>query len=44
MAGEIGIDKRGLMPAIIEFVIANPHWGFYIHKTNNNGLTVLKRS
>jgi hypothetical protein len=44
MVGEIGIDKRGLMPAIIEFVIANPHWGFYIHKTNNNGLTVLKRS
>jgi len=44
VTGEIGIDKKGLMPAVIEFVIANPHWGFYIHKTNNNGLTVLKRS
>jgi hypothetical protein len=44
VSGENGIDKRGLMPAIIEFVIANPHWNFYIHKTNNNGLTVLKRS
>jgi hypothetical protein len=42
--GEHGIDKKGLIPAIIEFTIANPHWGFYIHKTNNNGLTVLKRS
>lgn len=41
--GENGVDKRGLMPAVIEFVIANPHWKFYIHKTNNNGLTVLKR-
>jgi hypothetical protein len=43
VSGENGIDKRGLMPAIIEFLIANPHWSFYIHKTNNNGLTVLKR-
>lgn len=42
--GEHGIDKKGLIPAIIEFIIANPHWEFYIHKTNNNGLTVLKRS
>ena len=44
VSGENGIDKKGLMPAIIEFVIANPHWNFYVHKTNNNGLTVLKRS
>jgi hypothetical protein len=44
LLGENGIDKKGLMTAIIEFIIANPHWNFYIHKTNNNGLTVLKRS
>jgi hypothetical protein len=44
VSGENGIDKRGLVPAIIEFVIANTHWKFHIHKTNNNGLTVLKRS
>jgi hypothetical protein len=43
LSGENGIDKKGLMTAIIEFIIANPHWHFYIHKTNNNGLTVLKR-
>ena len=44
LSGENGIDKKGLVPAIIEFMIANPHWKFHIHKTNNNGLTVLKRS
>ena len=33
----------GLLPAIIDFVITNPHWQFHIFKTNNNGLTVLKR-
>jgi hypothetical protein len=43
VSGENGIDKKGLMPAIIEFIIANSHWNFYIHNTNNNGLTVLKR-
>ena len=35
--------KLGLMTAIIEFMTINPHWVFHIHKTNNNGLTVLKR-
>lgn len=39
---EIGNGKKGLMTAIIEFMIDNPNWIFYIHKTNNNGLTVLK--
>jgi predicted O-methyltransferase YrrM len=34
---------QGLLPAIIEFVIANPHWHFKMHKSNNNGLTVLER-
>ena len=34
---------QGLLPAIIEFVIANPQWQFMKHKSNNNGLTVLER-
>lgn len=34
---------QGLLPAIIDFVIANPHWHFMKHKSNNNGLTVLQR-
>ena len=34
---------QGLMPAIIDFIIANPHWSFKLHKSNNNGLTVLQR-
>jgi hypothetical protein len=33
----------GLLPAIIEFLIENPEWRFKIHKTNNNGLTVIER-
>lgn len=33
----------GLLAAIIEFVINNPQWKFILHKTNNNGLTVLER-
>lgn len=36
-------DELGLLPAIIEFLIKNPHWKFDYHATNNNGLTVLKR-
>ena len=35
--------NQGLLPAIIEFVIKNPHWRFKMHKSNNNGLTVLER-
>ena len=42
-SGEVNTDKKGLLPAIIEFLIINPHWAFHIHNTNNNGLTVLKR-
>lgn len=34
---------QGLLPALIDFVIANPHWHFKTHKSNNNGLTVLER-
>lgn len=41
--GEDQKDKKGLLPAIIEFMIDNPHWKFKIHKTNNNGMTVLER-
>lgn len=37
------MPNQGLLPAIIEFVIANPHWHFMKHKSNNNGLTVLER-
>lgn len=35
--------SNGLLPAIIEFVINNPEWKFKLHKTNNNGLTVIER-
>jgi tetratricopeptide (TPR) repeat protein len=33
----------GLLPAIIEFTIDNPEWQFKVHKTNNNGLTILEK-
>lgn len=33
----------GLLAAIIQFMIENPHWKFKIHRVNNNGLTVLER-
>lgn len=37
------MPNQGLLPAIIDFVIENPHWNFKSHKSNNNGLTVLER-
>lgn len=37
------MPNQGLLPAVIDFVIANPHWRFKKHKTNNNGLTILER-
>lgn len=40
---EGGQTQIGLLPAIIEFVIEHPEWRFALHKTNNNGLTVLER-
>ena len=43
LRGEDGRDRRGLMTAIIEFLIKNPHWRFKIHNINNNGFTVLER-
>lgn len=43
-SGEVGNDMRGLMAAIMEFISENPDWKVKIHKTNNNGLTVLHRT
>lgn len=40
---ELGNVQKGILPAIIEFVIKNPHWRFHTHRTQNNGLTVLER-
>ena len=37
------IAGQGLLPAVIDFVIANPQWQFKKHKTNCNGLTILER-
>lgn len=37
------IGTEGLLPAIIRFMIENPHWKFKEFRTNNNGLTVLER-
>jgi hypothetical protein len=43
LRGEDGKDKKGLLSAIIEFLIENKNWRFKIYKTNNNGFTVLER-
>ena len=36
--------RKGLWPAIREFLIDNPSWILYERLDNNNGLTVLKRN
>lgn len=37
--------RGGLLPAVLEFMAANRGvWQVKLHKTNNNGLTVLERS
>jgi len=43
--GEQGEDGKepGLMAAIDEFMLENPHWWFLEIFSNNNGLTVLER-
>jgi hypothetical protein len=41
--GQAYSTSQGLLPAIIEFLMANPHWRFKKFLTNNNGLTVLER-
>ena len=43
LQGESNNDNRGLLTAIIEFMVINPHWAFKLIKTNNNGLLVLER-
>jgi hypothetical protein len=35
---------KGLNPAIDEFLFANREWKLWEKKTNNNGLTILKKS
>ena len=40
---EVGSGRNGLLSAVIEFIMDNPHWRFKVYKTNNNGLTVLER-
>lgn len=36
-------NKQGIMPAIEEFLAANPHWKIQVLYPNNNGLLVLER-
>lgn len=43
LRGEVGIDNKGLLSAIIEFLIEHPEWQFKMYRTNNNGFTVLER-
>lgn len=35
--------RRGLKPALHEFLNSHPEWMLHEHFTNNNGLTVIKR-
>lgn len=44
LRGETGKDDRGLLTAIIEFLIQHPEWKFKVHKANNNGLTILEKT
>jgi hypothetical protein len=41
--GEAYGTSQGLLPAIIEFLMVNPHWRFKKFLTNNTRLTVLER-
>lgn len=36
-------EKKGLMPAIKEFLTENPRWVIEAHHQNNNGLLILKK-
>jgi hypothetical protein len=38
-----GYTGIGLLPAIVEWLADNHHWGIVKHYKNNNGLTILKR-
>ena len=46
-SGESGIPveeiRKGLWPAVTEFLAAHPEWKIELRLKNNNGLTVLKR-
>ena len=35
--------RKGLWPAVSEFLSAHPEWKIELRLTNNNGLTILKR-
>lgn len=37
------LQKRGIIPAIAEFVEDNPQWELHKHYKNNNGLTILEK-
>ena len=37
-------DEIGIIKAIEEFLQQNPNWSLFEHYTNNNGLTILKRT
>lgn len=40
---KIKTEKKGLLPAIFEFLQANTHWKIDYFSMNNNGLLILKR-
>lgn len=39
-----GVKRKGLWPAIEEFLKENPEWNIELRLTNNNGLTVLAKA
>lgn len=41
LGGKVG--SNGLLPAIIHHMIDETDWRFKLHRTNNNGLTVIER-
>lgn len=43
LRGENNKDNKGLLTAIIEFLIQNPEWRFKFFETKNNGMTVIER-
>lgn len=40
---EIDRTKRGLWPAVQDFLVRHPEWELYERRQNNHGLTVLRR-
>ena len=42
LVGQVG-EKRGLWPAVMEFLDENPQWTLLERYTHNNGLTILAR-